>query len=184
MQIRIHRLGTALSLSFALTMGWTLSARALQISAPSPVVQPAPLVAAAELPDSPGAQASTPASSSSAQSSQQTGPQSGNPQQTKRILGIIPNFRAVSSDQLLPAQSPREKFTTAIQDSFDYSAFIFVAVQAGAAQASNSTPEFHQGAKGIRPLLLAHLCRHGRRKHSGRGRPAHRLPRRQPLLHA
>ena len=68
--------------------------------------------------------------------------------QTKRILGIIPNFRAVSADQKLPPQSVKEKFTTTMQDSFDYSAFIFVGVQAGAAQASNSYPEFHQGAAG------------------------------------
>ena len=68
--------------------------------------------------------------------------------QTKRILGIVPNFRAVSADQKLPPQSVKEKFTTTMQDSFDYSAFIFVGVQAGAAQASNSYPEFHQGAAG------------------------------------
>jgi hypothetical protein len=29
--------------------------------------------------------------------------------QTKRILGVIPNFRAVSTDQKLPAQSVKEK---------------------------------------------------------------------------
>ena len=51
--------------------------------------------------------------------------------QTKRILGIVPNFRAVSADQKLPPQSVKEKFTTTMQDSFDYSAFIFVGVQAG-----------------------------------------------------
>jgi hypothetical protein len=68
--------------------------------------------------------------------------------QTKRILGIIPNFRSVSADQKLPPQSTKEKFMTAFQDSFDYSSFIFVGVQAGAAQASNSYPEFHQGAAG------------------------------------
>jgi len=33
--------------------------------------------------------------------------------QTRRILGIIPNFRAVSTDQKLPAQSVKEKFATA-----------------------------------------------------------------------
>ncbi len=68
--------------------------------------------------------------------------------QTKRILGIVPNFRAVSADQKLPPQSVKEKFTTTMQDSFDYSAFIFVGVQAGAAMAQNSYPEFHQGAAG------------------------------------
>ncbi len=68
--------------------------------------------------------------------------------QTKRILYVVPNFRAVSADQHLPPQSVKEKFKTAMLDSFDYSSFIFVAGQAGVAQANNSYPEFGQGAKG------------------------------------
>ncbi len=35
-----------------------------------------------------------------------------------------------------------------MQDSFDYSSFIFVGGQAGVAQATDSYPEFGQGAKG------------------------------------
>ena len=68
--------------------------------------------------------------------------------QTKRILFLIPNFRAVSADQQLPPQTVKEKFKTATLDSLDYSSFIFVAGQAGVAQANNSYPEFGQGAKG------------------------------------
>jgi hypothetical protein len=68
--------------------------------------------------------------------------------QTKRILYIIPNFRAVSVDEKLPPQTTKDKFVTGTLDSFDYSAFIFVAIQAGFAQAHNATPEFHQGAAG------------------------------------
>jgi hypothetical protein len=69
--------------------------------------------------------------------------------QTKRILGIIPNFRAVSTTQKLPPQSPKEKFLTATEDSFDYSALFLPAVLAGYSQATNATPEFHQGAAGF-----------------------------------
>jgi hypothetical protein len=69
-------------------------------------------------------------------------------QQTKRILYIFPNFRAVNSDQKLPPQTVKEKFKTATLDSVDYSSFIFVGIQAGVAQASNSYPEFRQGAAG------------------------------------
>jgi hypothetical protein len=69
-------------------------------------------------------------------------------QQTKRILYIFPNFRAVNSDQKLPPQTVKEKFKTAALDSVDYSSFIFVGIQAGIAQASNSYPEFRQGAAG------------------------------------
>jgi hypothetical protein len=68
--------------------------------------------------------------------------------QTKRILGVVPNFRSVSADVHLPPQSVKEKFTTTVQESFDYSAFIFVGALAGVAQAQDSYPEFHQGAAG------------------------------------
>lgn len=66
--------------------------------------------------------------------------------QTKRILGIIPNFRSVSADQKLPALSAREKFKLTMEDSFDYSSFIYVGLLAGVSQAENSYPEFHTGA--------------------------------------
>ncbi len=68
--------------------------------------------------------------------------------QTKRILGIIPNFRAVSTDQRLPGQSVKEKFITASEDSFDYSAIFIPAVLAGYSLETNATPEFGTGAVG------------------------------------
>jgi hypothetical protein len=70
------------------------------------------------------------------------------PKQTKRILGIIPNFRSVSADQKLPPQSVKEKFIATTEDSFDYSAVILPAAIAGFNQARNATPEFGQGALG------------------------------------
>lgn len=73
----------------------------------------------------------------------------GNNQQTKRILGIIPNFRAVSANQKLPPQTAKEKFMTATLDSFDYSAVLLPVVLAAYSQATNATPEFHQGAAGF-----------------------------------
>src|SRR5580658_1790918 len=66
--------------------------------------------------------------------------------QTKRILYIIPNFRAVSADQHLPPQTVKEKFNTAALDSVDDLSFIFVGIQSGIAQARNSNFEFRQGA--------------------------------------
>jgi hypothetical protein len=68
--------------------------------------------------------------------------------QTKRILGIIPNFRAVSTTTKLPPQTPKEKLLTATEDSFDYSSLFIPAILAGYGQATNATPEFHQGAAG------------------------------------
>ena len=66
----------------------------------------------------------------------------GEGQQTKRILGIIPNFRAVSVDTHLPPETPKEKFVGFAQDSFDYSSFIWIGALAGVSQLKNSTPEF------------------------------------------
>ncbi len=68
--------------------------------------------------------------------------------QQKRIFGILPNFRAVSAGTTLPPQSVKEKFTTALQDSFDYTSFILVGLVAGEAFLAKDTPEFHQGAVG------------------------------------
>ncbi len=89
------------------------------------------------LPDAPDAQT---------QQQQASGSMEG--KQTKRILGVIPNFRSVSADEKLPPQSAKEKFITATQDSFDYSAFIFAGALAGISMAQNSYPEFRQGAVG------------------------------------
>jgi|HubBroStandDraft_6_1064221.scaffolds.fasta_scaffold82960_3 hypothetical protein len=78
-------------------------------------------------------------------------PQQGaNPygQQTKRIFGIIPNYRSVSANTALPPDSTKEKFWLATQDSFDYSSFLFVGLLAGYGQATKNDPEFHQGAAG------------------------------------
>jgi hypothetical protein len=96
--------------------------------------------AAAELPDAPTSQQATPAAGQ-----QPAPPQWQEGQQTKRILGIVPNFRSVSVNAHLPAQSPREKFKGFTQDSFDYSSFIFVGLLSGVSQLQGSSPEFHTG---------------------------------------
>lgn len=67
-------------------------------------------------------------------------------QQTRRILGIIPNFRSVSADQKLPALRTGEKLKLTLEDSFDYSSFIYVGILAGVSQTEGSYPEFHTGA--------------------------------------
>jgi uncharacterized lipoprotein YbaY len=69
-------------------------------------------------------------------------------QQTKRVLGIIPNFSSVSADVKLPPQTPKQKLILAAKNSFDYSSFFVASIQAGFAMDSNSYPEFHQGLKG------------------------------------
>jgi hypothetical protein len=105
------------------------------------------------LPDSPGTVLQTPSQSGQATPEPQapttpdgTPPQG--PQQTKRILGIMPNFSAVSANTKLPPLPPKEKLHLAARNSFDYSSFLIAGVQAGFALNGNSYPEFGHGAVG------------------------------------
>jgi hypothetical protein len=86
------------------------------------------------------------------QAAQQTSkPQEGTPsdeQQTKRVLGIMPNFRSVSPGEVPPPPTVREKFITTSLDNFDYSALIFSGFIAANAMSGKATPEFHQGMAG------------------------------------
>ena len=66
-------------------------------------------------------------------------------EQTKRILGVIPNFRAVSADVKLPPQSVKEKFVTASQDSFDYSSTVIPTLLAFYDFGLNTVPQFGSG---------------------------------------
>jgi hypothetical protein len=68
--------------------------------------------------------------------------------QSKRILWIFPNYRAVSANTQLPPLTLKAKFWLATQDSFDYSSFVTAGILAGVGQAKESYPEFGQGAKG------------------------------------
>jgi hypothetical protein len=104
-----------------------------------------------ELPDAPGPlQNSQPAQTPAPQKTTDN-PNAVSPngtQQTKRVLGIVPNFSSVSADTKLPPQTPKQKLTLAAKNSFDYSSFLVAGIQAGISMNGNSYPEFHQGAAG------------------------------------
>ncbi len=100
---------------------------------------------AADIPDAPMPTLTVAGAQSTTAQQDNSGSQ---PKQTKRILGIVPNFRAVSADTKLPPETVKQKFKDTAQQSFDYSSFLFSAVLAGVNFAENSTPEFHQGAAG------------------------------------
>jgi hypothetical protein len=76
----------------------------------------------------------------------------GDPQQ-KRIFGIVPNFRAVTAGTILPQQTVKDKFKTASEDSFDYSAVIVASLVALEAYGANNTPEFGKGGVGYSRYL-------------------------------
>jgi hypothetical protein len=103
-----------------------------------------------DLPDSPGTLLQSTSQSGQPTPTDQTPatPDSNTPQQTKRILGIMPNFSAVSANTKLPPMAPKEKIRLAARNSFDYSSFLIAGVQAGFALNGNSYPEFGHGAVG------------------------------------
>jgi hypothetical protein len=69
--------------------------------------------------------------------------------QNKRILWIIPNYRAVSANSHLPPLNFKGELWLATQDTFDYSDFILVGALAGIEMAGRSQPRFGQGAEGF-----------------------------------
>jgi hypothetical protein len=69
--------------------------------------------------------------------------------QNKRILWIVPNYRAVSANTHLPPLNFKGELWLATQDTFDYSDFILVGALAGFNMAGKSQPTFGQGAEGF-----------------------------------
>ena len=115
-------------------------------------------LAAVELPDAPLPQQSAPDSDQSTSSSQAAPAQDQNtkkpsatgppPPQPQRILGLMPNYRAVSAGAIPPPPTPREAFKIAAQNSFDYSAFVFVGITSLLAEGTNAHSQLGKGVPG------------------------------------
>jgi hypothetical protein len=73
--------------------------------------------------------------------------------ESKRIFGIIPNYRTSPCLRNYKPLASREKFKIASQDSFDRGTFVLAAAFAGEAQLTNSNPSFGQGASGYARYL-------------------------------
>ncbi len=69
-------------------------------------------------------------------------------QQPKRILGVMPNYRAVSAGAIPPPPTPKQAFIMATQNSFDYSAFVFVGVTSLMAWGTDTHPQLRSGMAG------------------------------------
>ena len=69
-------------------------------------------------------------------------------QQPKRILGIMPNYRAVSAGAIPPPPTPKQAFKIATQNSFDYSAFVFVGITSALAFSNDTHPQLREGMAG------------------------------------
>ena len=72
----------------------------------------------------------------------------GDPQENKRVLGIVPNYRTSPSLADYQTISTREKFSIAAKDSFDRGTVILGAFTAGVGQWTNANRSFGQGAAG------------------------------------
>ncbi len=110
------------------------------------------------LPDSPGTLLIDPSSSdpaggqtSTLAKDTQDSPSHNAP--PKRLFGIVPNFRTVSTDTKLPPQTVKEKFVDASEDSFDYSSLALAAVVALEGYVTTATPEFGRGGIGYSRYL-------------------------------
>jgi hypothetical protein len=138
-----------LSLSLVIFLGTALHAQQSTVTAPPPTPAPTQTAAATPALDlnlSTSAAADQPAAPTDIEAPQPQSQSDGQaPKQTHRILGILPNFRAVSADAKLPPQSAKEKFITASEDSFDYSAIFVPLAVAGYSLERNSDPEFGHG---------------------------------------
>jgi len=95
-------------------------------------------------------QPGTPAPAQSANSSLPAAQQAtdASKQQPKRILGIMPNYRAVSAGAIPPPPTPKEAFKIATQNSFDYSSFIFVGVTSAMSEWTDAHPGLGEGMAG------------------------------------
>lgn len=68
--------------------------------------------------------------------------------QPKRILGVMPNYRAVSAGEIPPPPTPKEAFLIATQNSFDYSSFIFTGITSAMAEWTDAHPALGEGFEG------------------------------------
>lgn len=70
-------------------------------------------------------------------------------QQPKRILGLMPNYRAVSAGVTPPPPTPRQAFKIATQNSFDYSSFVFVGLTSMIAEGEDDHKQLGKGVPGF-----------------------------------
>jgi len=147
-------------LSALLVTGLGCLGLAPRASAQAPKSGPA-LAAALDFPEAPQPQSGGPRNQAGqgqqnqADSTKQPQPAAGSatakhkpPPQPKRILGVMPNYRAVSAGVLPPPPTPREAFKIATENSFDYSAFVFVGITSLLAEGSNAHSQLGKGVPG------------------------------------
>jgi len=81
-------------------------------------------------------------------SGQQT-PSDPTQEESKRILGLVPNYRTTPSLVNYQPLTPGEKFKVASEDAFDRGTIALSAIFAGAAQLTNANRSLGQGGAGF-----------------------------------
>ncbi len=108
------------------------------------------LTAVADLPEAPQAPQSPAEQSQTAPQPPKDSPQIPElKQEPKRILGVMPNYRAVGAGEIPPPPTTKEAFKLATQNSFDYSSFIFAGVTSLMAEGSDAHTELGKGVPGF-----------------------------------
>ncbi len=69
--------------------------------------------------------------------------------QPKRILGLMPNYRAVSAGAIPPPPTAKQAFMLATQNTFDYSSFVFVGITSLIAKGEDAHPDLGKGVPGL-----------------------------------
>ena len=105
-------------------------------------------VSTSELPDAPEPQQTQVKDPNSKQAPANEGAPASK-QQPKRILGIMPNYRAVSAGAIPPPPTPKQAFKIATNNSFDYSSFVFVGLTSMIAEGENTHPSLGKGVPGF-----------------------------------
>jgi hypothetical protein len=80
---------------------------------------------------------------------QETSSNQNQEHESKRILGIIPNYRTSASLSAHEPLSVPEKFRVASEDAFDRGTFALAGLFAGEAQLTSANRSFNQGAAGF-----------------------------------
>lgn len=70
-------------------------------------------------------------------------------QQPKRILGLMPNYRAVSSGATPPPPNAKTNFKIATRQAFDYSSFIFLGITSLSAEGLDEHTKLGKGVSGF-----------------------------------
>jgi len=71
------------------------------------------------------------------------------PLESKRLLGIVPNYRSSPNLQNYQPITPAEKFRIASEDSLDRGPFILAGIYAAQGHRANANRSFGQGAAGF-----------------------------------